>query len=300
MTMDQNPYAYPEKSLQLAAIAWIAKNWVYHELASDAEATGDRMDSVGLISGKPTAIEVKTKIHSGLVRHKHRQSGSLESKISSTLLGFYSGQAGAQLGLIRRRWDGKTPLLIGILAGGYTKPGFAELLAMLATRSKEWRFNYLVLLWTGQKVEILFEERSITAPNSGDWQSISIPYLIGKQTRAKTTLCDLCKLADVHGVRSIFEKCLRLAHEHRLSVITRATGVTLKLPSELGGKSVLALYLSASNEGDGINVGIDADSLKISLDKLPGIFAPRAGFMNTNRFIKANEDFRALIECFLI
>lgn len=296
--MNENTHVYPEKSLQLAAVEWMANNWSYRELASDAEATGDRMDSIGLISGKPIAIEVKTQVHSGLVRHRHGQSGSLESKISSTLRGLYRGQEGAQLQSIRSYWDGKTPLTIGILAGSFTKPGFTELVSMLSARSKDWNFHFQVLLWTGHKVENLFEQRSVATPITGDWQSISIPDLVGRQSRAKRTLPDLYELAGVHGVRSIFDECLRLAREYRFSITTRATGVTLKLPPDLGGKSVLSLFLTGSNEVDGMNVGIDASSPKIKTDKLPGVVAPRAGFMNTNRFVKSNGDIKMLFECF--
>ena len=51
-------HVYREKSLQLAAVDWMAREWGYDELAGDVEATGDRMDSIGLLAGEQATVGV--------------------------------------------------------------------------------------------------------------------------------------------------------------------------------------------------------------------------------------------------
>ena len=120
-------HVYREKELQLAAVRWMADNWGYKELAADQEATGDRMDTIGLLGRQLIAIEVKPEVDRGLVWHDEALSGLLEPKISATLRGLYRGETGGQFGIMRDHWDRAGPPLIGILAGEYNSIGLFEL-----------------------------------------------------------------------------------------------------------------------------------------------------------------------------
>ncbi|MCY1668492.1 hypothetical protein [Rhizobium sp. SL86] len=104
-------YVYREKSVQMAAVGWMAAHWSYRELTSDEEATGDRMDTIGLLGQDLIAIEVKPSVHKGIVFHRDGRGGSLEAKLASTLSDLYAGVTGRQqLHVLHAHWDRLEPL----------------------------------------------------------------------------------------------------------------------------------------------------------------------------------------------
>lgn len=59
---------------------------------------------------------------------------------------------------------------------------------------------------------------------------------------------------------------------------------------------MLSLFLDSSDACSGINTGMHPESLGITLGELPGTEAPRAGYLNTNRFKHEEADFIWLLE----
>ena len=280
-------HVYREKSLQLAAVEWMAREWSYDELAGDVEATGDRMDSIGLLAGTIIAIEVKPSVRGGMVWFQPDRSGSLEAKIASTVGGLYRGETGHQLDIIRGHWDSATAPEIAILAGGYTETGFSELRAMLEQRGSEWRFNSRIWEWTGECIETLF--RFDQAAPRGDWLEVDVPTLIGKQKRAAPpSIDDLHRLAQRGGHSETFSAFLALAAAKGYRVQRRPTGIALSGPRDAG--LAVSLFLTDIDQRHGINAGIDAARID-DLDEqgLPGVHAPRAGHLNTNRYFDSPD-----------
>jgi hypothetical protein len=76
---------YPEKILQVEATAWLRAHWAYEEVLADAEAVGERVDSVGLLNGRLVMIEVKPAVYANIVDHAPDRPGSLGSKIAGAL-----------------------------------------------------------------------------------------------------------------------------------------------------------------------------------------------------------------------
>ena len=85
------PPMYAEKTLQQAAIRWLSEHRGYSELLSDEEATGDRVDSVGLMDDRIHLVEVKPVMHAGVARHAGDRPGSIESKIAGVLRAIHEG-----------------------------------------------------------------------------------------------------------------------------------------------------------------------------------------------------------------
>ena len=74
----------------------------------------------------------------------------------------------------------------------------------------------------------------------------------------------------------------------------RPTGVALRTPKT--GSRSLAMFLNSSSPEVGLNIGIDVAALDLASHELPGMEAPRAGFLNTNRFLKSTQEFTFLLD----
>lgn len=272
-------HVYREKTLQLAATDWLRSVAGYEELAADVEATGERMDSVGLLEGSVIAIEVKPSVHAGMIYHRSNRSGSLEAKLAATVGGLYGGAENSQLSLLKNHWNPSLPLEIAILAGNYTNPGLAALKELLTQRGGAWRFNSRIWRWTGECVETLF--RFEKAEPTDIWENVPIPPLIGKQQRQPAlTLDHLHQLAVSGGHQETFSTFLKEAATRQYRLQLRRTGLTIRSRN----CAMISLFLTDIGEA-GINTGIDVSALLQGVMELPGSEAPRAGYLNTNRYI---------------
>lgn len=289
-------HVYREKSLQQAAMAWMARHWDYSELASDEEATGDRMDSIGWLNGELIAIEVKPTVHGGMVYHRDDKGSSLEAKVACTLADLYAGISGRQLDILRQHWEQSAPLSIGILAGRYSQEGLKAVQSMLASRAAQWHFNYRIIEWTGTQALDRASYHEARPPADLAWHGLGVPRLVGRTIRVKTSLEDLRLKAITQGVDALFEACVAEAKEAGFKVQARPTGLQLKRTKPDGTTGLLALFLDQSDRQHGVNIGIDAAGFSIALDDLPGCEAPRAGFLNTNRYLKTTSEIAALFQ----
>lgn len=288
---------YPEKRLQLAALSWAKDNLGYRSIADDVEATGAPFDAIGTLGGNVVLIETKTDILPATVRYDPRATGTIEPKIARALLAVYRGDADGQAGIINRAWKRGDPLAVIILAGNFSDSGLRELSAMLAERSQEWFFNYRVWRWTGQNIEELFQNTISEIPNNFDWSSIIIPEMIAKPSRNKpASLHKLQAAAAERGVLNIFSAILERSNKLEMKQTRRVTGINLHTPAK--HETWCSIFLFNSDSSNGINCGIYADLYDESGCPLPGTWAPRSGFMNTNRFIKSIADVEKLFAPF--
>lgn len=286
----QTKEPYAEKRLQTSAIEWLVRERGFIETFSDVEATGARMDSVGILDGRAVAIEVKPSVSATMVRHRAGASGSLEAKIAATLRAL-AGEPAAWLEAFQSNWaDGSNPL-IAILAGHYTQTGLAELVAMLQERSHEWHFAFVVWRWNSSQVETLAEDagpEGVRAPNT------IVPALVGSAVRAKArTLAELREIAAAADFEPVFDRLVEDARARGFRILTKRTG--LSLISKASGLLRLTVFVTDCDRSLGFNVGIDREWIGLAESELPGVPAPRNGYMNCNRFIRTSKEMTALI-----
>lgn len=281
-------HVYKEKTLQLAAIGWLSEHKGYAELAGDVEATGDRMDSIGLLEGVVIAVEVKPAVYGGMTRFRDDRSGSLEAKIAATIGGLIRGVQDRQLEIIRKHWLPSEPPEIAILAGHYTDSGLAELKAMLEERGTGWCFNSRIWRWDGLQVETLFRFDRARVP--GDWQQVSVPAMVGMQRRRPAPSMDeFRQIAEQSGYGDTFEAFLHHAREGNYRVSRLISCVNIRGPAKSG--LVISVFLDGIYGDKGINAGVDAARIERAKgEDMPGEWAPRMGYMNTNRYFRSPED----------
>ncbi len=289
-------HVYKEKSLQQAATTWMKRHWDYRELTSDEEATGDRMDSIGFLQGELIAIEVKPNVYGGMVYHREGRGSSLEAKVACTLADLYTGVRGRQLDVIREHWSQSAPLSIGILAGSYSAQGLEALKSMLTSRAEEWCFNYRIIEWTGSEAIDRAAYNQASPPADLDWHGVTVPRPVGRSKRSTKTLEQVRAEAFKRGVNELFNACIGEAESAGFKVQPRPTGLKMTKARSDGTCGLLALFLDRSDPQNGINLGIDAAGFALAPDELPGRQAPRAGFLNSNRYLRTSREIAEMFE----
>ena len=294
----RNSEPYHEKRLQIAALAWAHNHFGYRAIADDVEATGDPMDAIGMLGNELVAIETKVDVHKGTVWFNPKVSGTIEPKIAKTLAGLYRGETHGQVGVIESHWERDVPLTIIILAGNYSATGLKALLAMLDLRSKEWHFRYRVWRWAVGHIEEVARATSNDAPVDLNWASISVPEMTARPPRSQpATMEELREIAIQGRMLETFDAIVARSRDLKMKRTRRVSGFNLHT-----GGAVHSLWCSIFvTEGDlsnGLNCGVDAELFTRVGLPLPGTNAPRAGYMNTNRFIRSNDDVNALFAPF--
>lgn len=279
-------HVYKEKSLQQAATTWMKRHWDYRELTSDEEATGDRMDSIGWLNDELIAIEVKPVVHGGMVYHREDRGSSLEAKVACTLADLYTGVRGRQLDVIREHWSQSAPLSIGTEA----------LKSMLTSRAEEWHFNYRIIEWTGSEAidRVAYDQAS--PPADLAWHDVPVPKPVGRSKRGMKTLEQVHAEAIKRGVGDLLDACIGEAESAGFKVQPRPTGLKMTKVRPDGTRGLLALFLDRSDPQNGINIGIDAAGFALAPDALPGRQAPKAGFLNSNRYLRTPSEIAGLFE----
>ncbi|SIR15335.1 hypothetical protein SAMN05880561_11412 [Rhizobium sp. RU33A] len=289
-------HVYKEKSLQQAATTWMKRHWDYRELTSDEEAIGDRMDSIGWLKDELIAIEVKPVVHGGMVYHREDRGSSLEAKVACTLADLYTGVRGRQLDVIREHWSQLAPLSIGILAGSYSAQGLESLKSMLTSRAEEWHFNYRIIEWTGSEAIERATYDQARPPADLAWNDVAVPKLVGRSKRSTKTLEQVHAEAFKLGVNELFDACIGEAESAGFKVQPRPTGLKMTKARPDGTRGLLALFLDRSDPQNGINLGIDAAGFALAPGELPERQAPRAGFLNSNRYLRTSSEIAELFE----
>ena len=129
---------YPEKRLQLASVASLMSERQYCELYDDAEATGARVDSIGILDGRLWLIEYKVHVHGPMVRHAPGKGSSLESKISGTLGPVYRRGADPVSQLCNGAWNRTSPPVFAIIAKSFSALAIEQLHELFAVSGHDW------------------------------------------------------------------------------------------------------------------------------------------------------------------
>ncbi len=282
---------YPEKRIQQEAIAWLREVRGYEELFSDVEATGARMDSVGVLDGRAIAIEVKPSVSSNMVRHRSGASGSIEAKIAATLLALAAPPP--WLSAFKIAWKPSTYPTIAILAERYTADGLDEMKSMLSERALEWQFAFEVWQWTGAEIVTVASNTKAVRALVRD-QAVSIPELTGSVVRRKPPAIDeFLKVAHGGGLGPVLSAFLDAARSHDLRLVRKVSGIGIA--RKCGGPEWATAFVVDCDAGSGMNVGVDLAPLGITEDQLPGTVAPKRGHMRCNRWIAWPEEAADLV-----
>jgi len=75
-------------------------------------------------------------------------------------------------------------------------------------------------------------------------------------------------------------------------------GLIRRRPGSAGFDALIALFLESKPTEGRLLVGCWIEAVGLDSSKLPGIPAPTAGFMNTNRYLSSPEEVRELIRLF--
>lgn len=280
---------YPEKSLQLAAVAWLSENLGFEEVFGDVEALGARFDSAGFIGPKPVLIEFKTNVPESMIAHRDDRSMSIESKIAGCLGALYGGADDQLSKAVNHRWTRAEPPLVAVASNSFSRPGLAALQTLFEARSRDWAFDYAAFRWTGSEVETVLEGRCVR-PEALDYSQLTLPKLIGRSARAPTrTVAELGELASRCGFAPLLDAFVAIATDEGFRLRTTRWGVGAHKGSEV----ICAIYLEDPPHLDGLDIGLLGDYWRTDAP-LPGIPTQPVGYLNTNRRITTPEHCRQL------
>lgn len=280
---------YPEKSLQLATVAWLSEHLGFEELFGDVEAVGARFDSAGFIGGKPVLIEFKTSVPESMVVHREDRPMSLESKIAGCLGALYCNMNDDLSEAVNQRWTRSEPPLVVVAANSFSRSGLEALRALFEARSQDWVFDYAAWRWTGTEVETLLQGECPKGRQI-DYSRLVIPTLIGRSTRPRPrTRSELRAFASEAGLEQVFDAFAESAIDGGYRLQTTRWG----LGAYRGRKIVCAIYLAEPQNLDGLDVGLVIDYWHGDA-QLPGTPTKPVGYLNTNRRVATPEEVRQL------
>ena len=122
---------YPEKILQLQALAWLEAHRGYAGCFSDEESRGARMDAAGRLGDRLVLIETKVRA-ADLLTVGPDDADQVECKVSATLTALYRGLETPLTRAAAEIWDRRRRPLIALLAGDWS-PGLSHMNNMTGT-----------------------------------------------------------------------------------------------------------------------------------------------------------------------
>ncbi len=292
---------YPEKGLQLAAMAWLKEHWGYRELFCDVEATGARMDSAGQIGDQVYVVEVKLDVGANVVEHADDRPNNLESKIAGTLRPIYARAPGGISERVNAQWDRRRPLIVAILARSITPNAREALAKIVSERSEIWKFDFRLWIWNGAEVVETTRVDLAVHPDPSFYEGIEIPRLIGRTSRAPSrSLEEFRALAVASKIEHLFEAMIEEASRggFRIQLRRGTIGLLRSRPGRTSPETMIALYLDTNDTEGRLWVGCWAEAIGVDPSRLPGVPAPTNGFQNTNLYLASSEEVRELVRLF--
>lgn len=280
---------YPEKSLQLATVAWLSEHLGFEEVFGDLEAVGARFDSAGFIGRKPVLIEFKTSVPESMVVHRDDRPMSIESKVAGCLGALYSNRHDDLSEAVNQRWTRSELPLVVVAANSFSRSGLEALQALFEARSQDWAFDYAAWRWTGTEVEALLQGECPMGRQI-DYAQLVIPKLVGRAARPRArTQLELRAFAREAGLEQLFDAFVESATDEGYRLQTTRWG----LGAYRGRKIFCAIYLAEPQNLDGLDAGIVMDHWDLDAP-LPGSPAKPVGYLNTNRRLVTPQEVRQL------
>lgn len=291
----QTHVRYPEKRLQLASVAELTRARHYHELYDDAEATGSRVDSIGMLDGRLWLIEYKVNVTGPMVRHAPGKGSNLESKISGTLGPLYRRSLDPVSKLCNAAWNRSSPPVFAIIAKSVSASAREQLRELYDERGQAWLFELVALEWDGKCHTTVFDGRLGSVGRASQYDGCLVETQQTSQARRKNmTLQQAMARAEDVGVGELFAAFVTEARTHGVRLKGQVDSVS-GAQSGRNPATILGCYFGRSNATHGLHVGLENDAFALDVDAL-GAPAPIEGYIQSNRYLASIDDVRLLFE----
>jgi len=286
---------YPEKILQLQALAWLEAHRGYAGCFSDEESRGARMDAAGRLGDKLVLIETKVRA-ADLLTVGPDDADQVECKVSATLTALYRGLETPLTRAAAEIWDRRRRPLIALLAGDWSPSALDGLRTTCERRAREWGFDWEFWLWTGTHVETIAAGGAPILDQAGsppNWAEIPIPLLRATGGRAAARkIEELRIMAAERGVAALFERFLTAAatSDYGLKPGRICLSATRKRFAGQDTAVVVSAYLDHSSPGR-LAVGFVKEWFDVEPTDLPGTPSPgHFYYLNEDRFFIAHDE----------
>ncbi len=286
---------YPEKILQLQALAWLEAHRGYVGCFSDEEGRGARMDAAGRLGDRLVLIETKARA-ADLLTVGPDDADQMECKVSATLTALYRGLETPLTRAAAEIWDRRRRPLIALLAGDWSPSARGGLGTTCERRAREWGFDWEFWLWTGTHVETIAAGGAPILDQAGsppNWAEIPIPLLRATGGRAVARkIEELRIMAAERGVGALFERFLTAAATsgYGLKPGRICLSATRKRFAGRDTAVVVSAYLDHSSPGR-LAVGFVKGWFDIEPTDLPGTPSPQHFYyLNDDRFFIALDE----------
>lgn len=286
---------YPEKILQLQALAWLETHRGYAGCFSDEEGRGARMDAAGRLGDRLVLIETKVRA-ADLLTVGPDGADQMECKVSATLTALYRGLETPLTRAAAEIWDQRRRPLIALLAGDWSASARGGLRTTCERCAREWGFDWEFWLWTGTHVETIATGRTPILDQAGsppNWAEIPIPLLRATGGRAAARkIEELRIMAAKCGVDALFERFLTAAAaaDYGLKPGRICLSATRKRFARQDTAVVVSAYLDHSSPGR-LAVGFVKEWFDVEPTDLPGTPSSRHFYyLNEDRFFIAHDE----------
>ena len=263
----------------------------YQEIWGDPEATGARVDSVGVLDGLPTAIEFKVSVAAGDAWFEPNGAWSVEAKLSGTLLPLYGGQMDPVSSAIRASGFGERPLTFVLAASRYADGVIDELEKMLIRRSNDWIFRYQVWRWDGSQIDVLLNGGTAI---SCAWPEIQLPRQVPRSKPRVRLGLEGMRQALGPGRSSIFDDVIETACRRGWKIVFVGRSAVVRV----GGTPIATIYATDGTAHSGLIVGVDRSrGMGSSPEALPGteVVGKGVGHRDITRSIRSAAQFVEMV-----
>ena len=293
--MLNSEHRYQERELQLMFVRYLANTVGYIELFDDIDANGNDIDSAGLIGAQPVIIEFKDILSPTTVRFSDKKCGSIERKLSSALLDLRGNKPRGVLSKLFENHVQTTPVFL-IVANTLSREARKSLINCLEEKAVSWGFDWRIYT---AKPDITEIANGLAGHIS---HRVNIPFLREQAPRRRL------RPKKDEFMRIFYELKVGDIYSALVDAITRSGGIALRpnmaninfaLPYK-GSKSnhaMIGAFTEHSNQENGLFVGYAMEYFRVRYNishidesALPGIEAPRDGFLNSNRYLRNQEE----------
>ena len=294
---------YPESRVQDAFVQWFKDVTGYEELYEDAYTQRNTpMDSVGFIGATPVLIEVKARVHSGMIRHERGSQGNLEYKIYRAIRDLYTGAPTYIVNKLHA-WDRSTAPEIVFVAETFDCDSLFQLREVLERWGHDWYFGARIYRWQGGQGICLYTQRT---PETVAPDQIQFPEWKPVPAAKRTPKLTEQELHDLLGAKGL-DACLVAMYDEM-----KRRGVKLRMryvdsisygkTALDGGKKwpLVNIWPRQSTAHDGMLVSFYLEQFPacfavpaVADTDVPGAPAPVVGFLNHQRYLRSPEEVTA-------
>jgi len=283
-----------EEEIQHTFLGWHSRINQYREEFTDPNGgAGALVDSAGFVGPVPHLIEFKVSVKSSGITYETSKVSSIDKKIRDSIEKLHQGR------LLVTEWDRKSLPLIWIIAEEITGGARYALEGLLESRAAEWCFTYNAGLWDGHNYRDLLAGPR-TSPALKSLEDLCLPPMpTGVVFRNPPRgLSEQGEIAGQRGILDLFDFALKMIQRTSLTMQSNRDSIMLRESST----NVGAIWPVDSSPQNGLCVATHFDRLcncfgvSINASSLPGIEAPKRGFLGPRRFLRTKEEIEKFFE----